>query len=170
MKKLLLLIFLTVGITAAKAQNTAPVNTAIPPFKILTKDSTYLTPANLKKHKATIVVYFAPDCTHCQHFTDELKLKLDREKRQAAKPFTNAQVVMITFTAVLNMKLFYIDFGLAKYPNIMMGTEGTTYVVLRYYNVKTTPYIAVYDKNGKLIQGFDKAPTMEVLEDALKKA
>jgi hypothetical protein len=40
---------------------------------------------------------------------------------------------------------------------------------LRYYNIKNTPYIAIYGKNGKLVQGFDKVPKMDTLEAAIKK-
>jgi len=169
MKQILLLIALIIGAGTLKAQ--APgAGSAIPPYRILTKDSTYLTPANLKKNKPVMVVYFSPDCTHCQHFTEELKLRMDNESKSSVKTFRNTQIVMVTFTPLMNMKLFYVNFGLASYPNIVMGTEGSTYIVLRYYNVKNTPYIAVYDKKGKLIQGFEKVPKMEDLEAALKKA
>jgi protein-disulfide isomerase len=169
MKQTLLLITLIFSLTTLKAQNTANNITNIPPYKILTKDSVFITPANLKKGKPVVIVYFSPDCTHCQHFTEELKSKMDSEKKKGTNTFRNAQIVMITFTAVLNMKLFYIDYELAKYPNIIMGTEGTTYTVLRYFGVKSTPYIAVYGKNGKLVQGFEKIPKMEDVEAALKK-
>lgn len=168
MKKLILLITFIVSVTTLKAQNTANI-TNIPPYKILTKDSAFVTPANLKKGKPVMIVYFSPDCTHCQHFTEELKSKMDQEKKKGLNTFRNTQIVMITFTQVLNMKLFYINYELAKYPNITVGTEGTTYTVLRYYNVKNTPYIAVYGKNGKLVQGFDKVPKLDTLEAAIKK-
>ncbi|OCX51242.1 hypothetical protein BEL04_18830 [Mucilaginibacter sp. PPCGB 2223] len=154
--------------TTLKAQNTSNI-VNIPPYKILTKDSAFVTPANLKKGKPVMIVYFSPDCTHCQHFTEELKSRMDAEKKKGTSIFRNTQIVMITFTAVLNMKLFYIDYELAKYPNIIMGTEGTTYTVLRYYSVKTTPYIAVYGKNGKLVQGFEKIPKLDDLEATIKK-
>ena len=168
MKRLILLITFIVSVTTLKAQNTANI-TNIPPYKILTKDSAFVTPANLKKGKPVMIVYFSPDCTHCQHFTEELKSKMDQEKKKGLNTFRNTQIVMITFTQVLNMKLFYIDYDLAKYPNITMGTEGTTYTVLRYYNIKTTPYIAIYGKNGKLVQGFEKVPKLDTLEAAIKK-
>ncbi|WP_083228000.1 thioredoxin fold domain-containing protein [Mucilaginibacter sp. PPCGB 2223] len=168
MKRVLLLIAFIAGITTLKAQNTSNI-VNIPPYKILTKDSAFVTPANLKKGKPVMIVYFSPDCTHCQHFTEELKSRMDAEKKKGTSIFRNTQIVMITFTAVLNMKLFYIDYELAKYPNIIMGTEGTTYTVLRYYSVKTTPYIAVYGKNGKLVQGFEKIPKLDDLEATIKK-
>lgn len=168
MKRVILLIALIFGLGSLKAQNTSNIEN-IPPYRILTKDSVFVTPANLKKGKPVMIVYFSPDCTHCQHFTEEIKSKMDAEKKKGISIFRNTQIVMVTYTALLNMKLFYIDYELAKYPNITMGTEGTTYTVLRYYSVKTTPYIAVYGKNGKLVQGFEKIPKFDDLETAIKK-
>jgi len=168
MKRIILLITLVFGLTTLKAQNKSNIEN-IPPYRILTKDSIFVTPANLKKGKPVMIVYFSPDCTHCQHFTEELKSKMDAEKKKGISIFRNTQIVMVTYTALLNMKLFYIDYELAKYPNITMGTEGTTYTVLRYYSVKTTPYIAVYGKNGKLVQGFEKIPKLDDLEATIKK-
>jgi len=52
----------------------------------------------------------------------------------------------------------------------MMGTEYPNYVVQRYYNVSTTPYIAIYDHKGKLVKAFDKAPKMAEIEAAIKKS
>ena len=52
-----------------------------------------------------------------------------------------------------------------------MGTEGYTYVVQRYYQVGTTPYIAIYDKKGKLSKTYTKPPEkIEELVAAVKKA
>jgi len=168
MKRLLLLITLILSLNIAKAQSNAAIE-KIPPYRILTKDSVFVTPASLKKGKPVMIIYFAPDCTHCQHFTEELKTKMDAEKKKGQNTLRNTQIVMVTYTALMNMKLFYIDFELAKYPNIIMGTEGSTYTVLRYFGVKTTPYIAVYGTNGKLVQGFEKIPKLEDVEAAIKK-
>jgi thioredoxin-related protein len=167
MKKILLFLSLIVAAGCTNAQN--PPNTqniqSIPPFKILKTDSTWFTPANLKPNKAVVVIYFSPDCSHCQHMVYEMKPKM--------KEFGKAQIVMITFTDFSMLKMirnFTRDFDLAKYPNITIGTEGHTYVVQRYYQVRTTPYIAVYDRKGKLVQAFEKAPTMDELIAAVKKA
>ncbi|MDB5024080.1 MAG: redoxin protein [Mucilaginibacter sp.] len=164
MKKLLLILSLIVVAGCTQAQNKQTIEN-IPPFKILKSDSTYFTPANLKKNKPVMIIYFSPDCSHCQHLVYEMKPKM--------KQFGDTQIVMVTFTEFTMLKMiknFTRDFGLARYPNITVGTEGHTYVVQQYYQVKTTPYIAIYDHKGKLVQAFDKVPSMEELIIAVKKA
>jgi thiol-disulfide isomerase/thioredoxin len=158
------------AITPTPPQKTAPVPPKlnienIPHFKILTQDSVYVTNANLKKNKPVVIIYFAPDCSHCQHLMYEMKPDM--------KKFEGAQIVMVTFTQVKMLKMlkeFYRDFDLKDHPNFMIGTEFPDYVVQRYYQVQTTPYIAVYDRKGKLVKAFEKAPTMPDLEAAVKKA
>ena len=164
MKKLFILFSLIIVAGCTQAQNKQNIDN-IPPFKILRTDSTYFTPANLKKHKPVMIIYFSPDCSHCQHLVYEMKPKM--------KSFGDIQIVMVTFTDFDRLKMirnFTRDFDLAKYPNIIIGTEGHTYVVQKYYQVMTTPYIAIYDHKGKLVKGFDKVPSMDELIATVKKA
>jgi thioredoxin-related protein len=164
MKKLLLLICLVIAAGSIKAQVRTQTIDKIPPFKILKQDSTWFTPANLKKGKPLMIIYFSPDCSHCQHLMYEMEPKM--------KEFRNTQIVMVTFTeySMLRMlKDFYKTFDLKKYPNITIGTEAHTYVVQRYYQVRTTPYIAFYNKDGKLVRAFDKAPSIDTLVATVKK-
>ena len=109
-----------------------------------------------------MIIYFAPDCSHCQHLMMEMKPKMNELK--------NVQVVMITFVEQLKaIQVFYRDFDLAKYPNFIVGTEGYSYLVQKYYNVRSTPYIALYNKDGKLANSYQKPPKMEELVAAVKK-
>jgi thiol-disulfide isomerase/thioredoxin len=161
MKKLLFFFSLIIAAGCSHAQSFTPPTT-IPPYHILTTDSVYATPANLKKHKPVMIIYFAPDCSHCQHLMYEMKNNME--------PFKNIQIVMVTFALPLKAsQIFYRDFDLKRYPNITLGTEGRTYVVQRFYQVTTTPYIAFYDKNEKLTKAFDKAPKIEDLVAEAKK-
>ena len=167
MKKLLMLVSLIILAGCSQAQDT--VDNAkiqnIPPFKLLRTDSTWFTPANLKKHTPVMIIYFSPDCSHCQHLIYEMRPKM--------KQLRNVQIVMVTFTEFDRLKMiqnFRRDFDLAKYPNVTIGTEGHSYIVQRYYQVSTTPYIAIYDRNGKLVKGFSKAPSIDVLIATVKKA
>ena len=63
MKKLILFFCLIIAAGCSQAQDT--VDNAkiqnIPPFKVLRTDSTWFTPANLKKHKPVMIIYFSPD-------------------------------------------------------------------------------------------------------------
>jgi len=111
---------------------------------------------------AVMVIYFSPDCSHCQHLMYELKPKMDA--------FKNTQVVMVTFVQQIKaIQVFARDFDLKKYPNFTVGTEGYTYVVQKYFDVHTTPYIALYDKNRKLVKASDKAPSVDTLVSEVRK-
>lgn len=151
MKKLILFFSLIIGALGCHAQNENP-GAAMPPYKILTTDSNWATPANLKHHK-TVLIYFSPDCPHCQHLTMEM--------RQKMKQFGDAQILMVTWSNNYDLraiKSFVKEFDLKKYPNITVGTEGYTYQLQKYYHIETTPYIAVFNANGKLSKAFRKAP------------
>jgi thioredoxin-related protein len=164
MKKLLLLLSLIIAAGCTQAQ-TKPDIEHIPHFKILKADSTYFNYTDLKKDKPVMIIYFSPDCSHCQHMMYEMKPKM--------KKFGDTQIVMVTFTEFTMLKMlksFNRDFDLVKYPNIIVGTEGHSYVVQKYYQVKTTPYIAVYDRKGNLVKAFEKAPTIDTLIATVKKA
>jgi thioredoxin-related protein len=161
MKKLLFFVCLVIASACTNAQTFTP-KPAIPPYKILTTDSVNVTPANLKKNKATMIIYFAPDCSHCQHLMYELKPYM--------KDLKNIQVVMITFVQQIKaIQVFARDFDLKKYPNFTVGTEGYTLQVQQYYHVATTPYIALYDKIGKPAHYYDKVPKIEELVAEIKK-
>ncbi|MGZ3750156.1 MAG: TlpA family protein disulfide reductase [Mucilaginibacter sp.] len=164
MKKLLSILSLIIITGCSQAQNKQNIDN-IPPFKILRTDSTWFTSADLKKHKPVMIIYFSPDCSHCQHLVYEMKPKL--------KKMGGIQIVMVTFTdfdRLVMIKNFRRDFDLAKFPNITIGTEGRTYTVQKYYQVTSTPYIAVYDRKGKLVKAFDKVPSMAELVATVKKA
>jgi len=166
MKKLFffLCFIAAVGCTNAQTQAPAPFTPPayIPPYSILTTDSVTITPANLKKNKGTMIIYFAPDCSHCQHLMFELKPHM--------KELKNMQVEMITFVQQIKaIQTFYRDFDLKKWPNWTVGTEGYTYKVQQFYHVATTPYIAIYDKNGKPVKYIAKDPKVEDILAATKK-
>lgn len=170
MKKILVFLSLIIIAGCSQAQDAAVKNPSpaiqnIPSFHILNKDSVYLTNANLKKDKAVMFVYFGPDCSHCQRLMMELKPDI--------KDFKNIQIVMVTFTKITLLKMlkeFHRDYVFAAQPNVLMGTEDPDYKVMRYFSVSTTPYIAIYGRNGKLVQAFDKSPKVPELLAAVKKA
>ena len=112
-----------------------------------------------------MIIYFSPDCSHCQHMMYEMKPKM--------KKFGDTQIVMVTFTEFTMLKMlknFNRDFDLQKYANIIVGTEGHSYLVQKYYQVRTTPYIAIYDRKGTLVKAFEKVPSIDTLIATVKKA
>jgi thioredoxin-related protein len=118
--------------------------TTIAPFKIKLVNGKEFTYNQLAKDKATVLVYFSPTCEHCKHFTEAM---LKRKKELADK-----QIVMISYLPLNEVKKFDDEYHLSSKPNIKVGTEGYTFIVQKYYNVERFPFVAEYDKKGKLTQ------------------
>lgn len=161
MKRLIFLLFAVVAGFACSQAQTQIIPLTIPPYKITTTKDQIRTPADLEKDKAVMIIYFAPDCPHCQ--------KLIKDMKPSMAKFKNIQVVMITFTDIRMVKTFENDYGLKAYPNFILGTEGYTYTVQRFYQLKHTPFVAIYGKNGQLVQSFEKQPEASDLLTAIKK-
>jgi thioredoxin-related protein len=164
MKKLLFALSFIIVAGCSRAQNTPPI---IPAYKILTPDSVYKSYTDLKRDKPVMIIYFLPDCIHCQHLMNELRPKMNELKKM--------QVVLISSTRTeypyLNLlRDFKKNYNLAKYPNVTIGTEYPTYKVQQYYQIRTTPYIAIYDHNGKLVKAYEKVPEIDELMASVKKA
>ncbi len=133
----------------------------IPPFNLLQTDSsTHLTRDNIEKKHNTLIMYFAPDCPHCQHQTEEMLAAMDSLKE--------VQIVMATYQPFNEMVDFYRKYQLAKYPNIKMGRD-VQYFLPPFYNMKSLPYLALYDKKGMLITTFEGSQPIVKLYDAFEK-
>jgi len=160
----LLLGTLTASLTVSAQSH--PINPAIPHFKMLKADSTYVSWTALKKDQPVMVVYFLPDCPHCQ------RLVADIERHIQA--FAHIQIVLITDTKteypMLRMlKDFTRQYQLSRYKNIMMGTEYPTYTANDYYGIRTTPFVALYNRSGKMVAALDNQPEIADVLSALKK-
>ncbi len=129
----------------------------LPPVQILLSDSsTMYTKAQIPNGKPVLIMIFSPDCSHCQHETEELVAHMDELK--------NVQIVMITFHPLWMMNDFISNYGLAKYPNIVVGKD-INYITPGFYGISNIPYLAMYDKKGNLIEGFEGSlPIPKVVE------
>ena len=115
----------------------------IAPFKIkLVTGQTY-TYKDLPKNKAVTLVYFSPTCSECEQFTEAL---LHRIRSLADREF-----VYVTYEDTSAVRSFYQRFHLEKYPQIIIGTEGYSFIVQKYYKVQHFPFVASYDPAGRLI-------------------
>jgi thiol-disulfide isomerase/thioredoxin len=130
---------------------------SLPPIQILLSDSsTMYTKAQIPTGKPVLFMIFSPDCSHCQHETEELIAHIDELK--------DIQIVMITFHPLWMMKDFIANYGLAKYSNIVVGKD-VNYITPGFFNISNIPYLAMYTKKGKLIEGFEGSlPIPKVIE------
>ena len=149
MKKMILFVSLVILSLNTFAQtDTIPEylsDRTLPGFTIQRADSSWLTKNDLAK-KPTLILYFSPDCGHCQLETEELIINL--------KSLGDLQIVMITSRAVGEMKEFSNKYMLQKFPSIKVGSD-TNRFISRFYKVKFTPFSALYNKKGKLVKVYE---------------
>lgn len=136
---------LLAGIYSAHAQAVSGLK-KIAPFQIRLTNGQQFSASQLAAGPV-VLIYFSPDCEHCQDFTKDLVKNYN--------VVANKQVVMVTFQSMEMLKPFVKQYSLATYPNFKVGTEGTSYVVQRYYGIRSFPYIAIYDKTGKLVKVYE---------------
>lgn len=129
----------------------------IPPFTLIAQDSSSITRDNIPKHKKVLIMYFSPDCNHCQHQTEDILKSMN--------DFKNIEIVMATYQPFEEMVAFYKKYDLAKYPNIIIGRDATFFFP-PFYKMQNLPYLALYNKKGDLITTFEGNRKTEVLLNA----
>src|SRR5690349_12817967 len=132
----------------------------LPPFKMYRSDKTIFNAADLPKTKPVILIYFDPDCEHCQ--------KLMKELFQKIEAFKKAEIIMVTFKPVEELTAFEKLHNTRKYPNIIVGTEGVGFYLRNYYGLVTMPFTALYDKQGNLNYSYRKETPVDDLINRLK--
>lgn len=132
----------------------------VPPFKLLKTDSaSFFTKADLKKNRPVLLMLFSPLCEHCQHETEELLKNMN--------DFKKIEIVMATTMPFQDMKDFYAKYDLVHYNNIKVG-QDIQYMLPSFYMVHNLPYLAMYDKKGKLLSTFEGTMKIEDLVKVFK--
>ena len=128
----------------------------IPAFNIRKMpDSSSFTNNLMQKNKPTVLIFFNPDCEHCQHATKNMVEKIDKLK--------DVQILMVSVLDYGLVRKFYEDYKIADYPNITMARDAK-YELPRFYNIYSIPDVYVYDKNGKFLNHFKKdIPVDEII-------
>ncbi len=169
MKKILFLIIAVICVSISSAQKNAAVYDTtppylkvpiIPPFKILQTDSaTWFTKDELPKKKPVVIIYFSPDCHHCQleaqEITDSMHL------------FKNAFIVFVSYRDMSDIRAFAEKYKLLNFSNIRIGRDPK-YFVPSFYRVKFTPFVAVYSKKGELLNAFEGGAPLATIASLIK--
>lgn len=134
---------------------------AIPQFNILRTNNKVFNSINLPKNRPVIIIYFDPDCEHCQILMNNFFRKI--------ASFKAAEIVLATFKPVSELVAFEKKYGTGKYANIIVGTEGTVFYLRMFYKITTLPFTALYDKKGNLNYAYKKDTSVEDLIKRLKK-
>jgi cytochrome oxidase Cu insertion factor (SCO1/SenC/PrrC family) len=137
------------------------ISQTIPPFKMTLSDNKTFNAADLPKGKPLVLIYFDPDCDHCQKLMTELFKKTDS--------FKKAEIVFITFKPVSEVAAFEKKYGAGKHANMKVGTEGTVFYLRNYYKLVKMPFTALYDKKGNYSYSYRDETLLDDLINRLKK-
>ncbi len=119
----------------------------LPTFSIRLPDSSWFSRSQVSNKKPTLLLYFSPDCGHCMLETEEMISKMNCLK--------NIQIVMVTSREFEDMINFFNHYKLDRFKNIKIGRDGQR-TISSFYNIKFTPFSALYSKQGKLLKAYEK--------------
>lgn len=149
----------------------AQIDTLTPPFKkfptlpplqlILADSLTKYTKADLPKKKPLLVMLFSPDCEHCGHEAESFASNAEALKK--------IQIVMVTTYPLYRVKDFAEKYGLDKMKNVVVAKDPH-YLLIPFYDVRNFPFLALYNKKGKLIQTLSGAAGVNKLLEAFQQA
>ncbi len=154
--------FLVIGLIFFISFFTIPKATSgnIPPFRITQLNGKSFRAENIPFGKPILIVYFSPDCDDCLNFINSFFDNI--------KAFDKAYVVMISYLSLDSITKIYAKYKIGQHGNIAIGVEGVPYFVRNYYNITALPFVALYDKNGKLISSYAKDIPLFNLISSLK--
>ena len=157
---LLLCTALITSMAMAQTPNEPPYKRfpTVPPLQLLMKDSSIFTKDKVKK-QPLIIMFFSPSCDHCQHQMEDLIKDMSK--------FNGTQIVLATYQPFEEIDEFYNKYQLGKYPNITIGRDNK-YLLPPFYNIRSLPYLALYNKKGDLLTTFEGNVKVAKLVQAFK--
>ena len=133
----------------------------LPIFNLLLIDSTTIfNTTQIPEGNPIIFIYFSPDCENCQQETENLLSQLS--------DFKKTQFYFFTYDPMNRLRNFYYRYNFSKYSNITVGRDYN-FSFPRYYQVNTTPYMAIYDRHKQLFAIFDGVPEVNKIVEIIKK-
>lgn len=132
---------------------------ALPSFEIILSSRKAFSQADIPKGKPVIIIYFDPECDHCQKLMDELFKKILQ--------FKKAEIVMVTYKPLDELPPFEKKYAITKFPNIHVGTEGAVFFLRDYYGLTKMPFVALYNKKGTLVYSNREQPSVEEISGKL---
>lgn len=154
--------FITTAGFAQAADTTSYLsNKNIPNVRLIQGDSSWFTNESIPKGKPVVIIYFSPECGHCQLTAQEINNDIDKVK--------DAFFIWVSYYPVPEIKDFADKYKLAQYNNFKFGRDPK-YAIPTFYRVRYTPFMAVYNKEGKLMQTFEQGTTAEVLHGLIAKS
>jgi thiol-disulfide isomerase/thioredoxin len=159
-------LLLVIGVSTMNAQSTIDnrpsyvKNPSLPAFKLILIDSSLFTEKLIPKAEYTCIVYFSPDCGHCQYEADQMIRNMDSLKQ--------VQFIWVSYRDFNDIKAFGRKYQFDLYPNIIIGRDPE-YTIPAFFQVKFTPFVALYDKNKLFLKAWESGVEMPELLQFIRK-
>lgn len=160
-KKVYFFVVISVIFSSALFSSISARSQLMPSFKMQLSNGKVFSSKDLSQQKPVIIIYFSPDCEHCQILMDTLFKRIT--------DFKKSHIVMVTFERANEVVDFEKHYQTSKYPNIKVGTEVPIFFFKTYYHLEHTPFTALFDKHGKLIVSYKDQTAVDDLIKRLKK-
>ena len=131
----------------------------LPEFTVLKTDSLYTNDKKIPDDKPVIIIYFSPECGHCQITAEEFSKRM--------KDMRKYFFVWVSYYPLPEIKEFAKKFSLQQFNNIIIGRDPN-YIIPSYFRVKFTPFIAVYNKDHHLLQTYEKGTEADTIINLLE--
>jgi thiol-disulfide isomerase/thioredoxin len=158
--KLSFLNLVLIIVSAILFSSNVAISQSMPPFKMQLTNGTVFSYKNLLHDKPVLIIYFAPDCEHCQVLMNAVFKNI--------KDFKKAQIVMVTFKPLDEVIAFQKNYQTAKYSNIKVGIEMPIFFFRNYFKLQSTPFTALYNKQGRLVASYKNETPVNDLIKRLK--
>jgi thioredoxin-related protein len=132
----------------------------LPPFRMMQANGKVFKAEDLPIGKPIIIIYFSPDCDHCNI--------LMRDFFKHRESFKNASIAMVTYLPVDDVRKFSQKYNVSKHTNLYVGSEGSTLFLKNYYTLTQMPFIALYTKNGDFVKSYRNEEALTDLSNRVK--
>jgi len=107
---------------------------------LLADSSTRFSTASIKEGHPIVLMYFSPDCEHCQKETEVILKNMHA--------LENAQFYFVTNDPLDRLKAFIGYYKVSKYSNITLGRDDQ-FFLLKYFKGAPPPYLVLYDRHKR---------------------
>jgi peroxiredoxin len=113
----------------------------MPAFEFFKLNGQKFTSSVIDNDLATVIIYFSPDCDHCQYEAKELVANKNR--------FKNTNILMISPATADQISAFYKNYHLDELPHADVLNDKE-YKFSTYFGSIIFPTVLIYDKKGDL--------------------
>lgn len=134
---------------------------SMPSFQMKLVNGKTFSSKELSHQKPVLIIYFAPDCEHCQVLLRGVKSKINE--------FSKVQLVLVSFEPETAVAAFVKQYQFNKVPNLIAGTELPVFFFKNYYQLQHTPFTALFNKKRQLVISYKDFTPLEDLVSKVKK-